>query len=102
MSRFYATIQGGRGEASRAGHKFIRGHVRGWNLGVRVEGGLLATDESKDVQVIYATGGSRGARRDVCLGSVRETPDGRVLLLDTRIATALGLPYDCDVNLDAV
>ena len=39
MARFYASIQGNRGEATRMGsaNSGIEGHIRGWHLGVRVE-----------------------------------------------------------------
>ena len=40
MSHFYASIQGGRGEATRGGSKDsgICGHVRGWDSGIKVYG----------------------------------------------------------------
>ena len=58
MSRFYASIQGNRGEATRQGTKSsgISGHVRGWNIGVRVY--CYVNKEGKDVASVVLTGGS--------------------------------------------
>ncbi len=40
MSRFYASIQGNRSAATRQGTAAsgIAGHIRGWDIGVKVEG----------------------------------------------------------------
>ena len=40
MAQFYASIRGGRGEATRTGSakSGIRGHVRGWTVGGLVQG----------------------------------------------------------------
>jgi hypothetical protein len=59
MSQFYASIQGSRGEATRQGSKNsgIVGHVRGWNLGCRVE---MSHEDGRDVCRVYRTGGSNG------------------------------------------
>lgn len=58
MSHFYATIQGSRGEATRTGTKNsgMFAHIRGWNIGVRVE--LDYDEEEGDVVKIFLTGGS--------------------------------------------
>lgn len=76
MARFYAAIQGARGEATRLGGEGsgIRGHVRGWDAGVRVLG--FVDDEGRDAFHVYATGGSNGGARDELLGVVRDTPEG--------------------------
>jgi len=60
MARFYASIQGNRGEATRMGTPTsgISGHVRGWNVGVRVE-------------EVYSTFGSNRAGPDALLGTLR-------------------------------
>ena len=60
MSRFYADISGGRGQATRQGHAAsgIRGHVRGWTTGVKVIGHTSVDDDTVDVFDIYSTGGS--------------------------------------------
>ena len=61
MSQFYGEIQGNRGEVTRGGSKNsgIRGYIRGWNNGVRVEG-RYDNEVQKDVFDIYATNGSGG------------------------------------------
>jgi hypothetical protein len=50
MAQFYAEIQGNRGQASRMGTKAtgIWGHIRGWNIGAKVE---LYYDKKTDSQV---------------------------------------------------
>jgi hypothetical protein len=61
MSRFYASIKGSRGEATRQGtpKSGIAGHVRGWDVGAAVE--IRAIGEI-DIVYIYATEGSNGGR----------------------------------------
>ena len=58
MARFYALIKGNRGAATRMGTPAsgITGHIRGWNVGVRVEMGV--DEDGQDVVRVYATGGS--------------------------------------------
>lgn len=61
MAHFIGEIQGNRGEASRTGSKKsgISAHIRGWNIGVRVN--IRHDEESgKDFYTIYETGGSNG------------------------------------------
>lgn len=59
MGHFYGEIQGYRGEATRIGSKTsgFSAHIRGWNIGVRVE---LRYDEERDCDVatVHLTGGS--------------------------------------------
>ena len=59
MSQFYAEIQGNRGQASRCGSKAsgITGHIRGWDVGVRVD---VREQAGRDVCYIYLTAGSNG------------------------------------------
>lgn len=70
MSKFYASIQGNRGEATRMGSKAsgIHGHIRGWNIGASVD---CYFDEKtgQDVCVVSITGGSNGHASSKCLGS---------------------------------
>ena len=75
MSRFYADITGGRGTATRQGHAAsgIRGHVRGWSCGVKVQGYAEGT---ADEFAIYSTSGSSGAGSDRLLGVVSLGDDG--------------------------
>ena len=58
MSRFYASIQGNRGEATRQGTKNsgMTGHIRGWNIGVKAV--CYVNEEGKDTIKVYLTGGS--------------------------------------------
>lgn len=66
MAQFYASIQGARGEATRLGHKTsgITGHIRGWNLGGRVN---MEYDERAKIDVceIEVTSGSGGGTNNV-------------------------------------
>ncbi len=59
MARFYAEIQGNRGQASRMGtpNSGMWAHVRGWNVGVRVE---CRSDGDKDIIKVFKTSGSSG------------------------------------------
>jgi hypothetical protein len=72
MSRFYAEIQGHRGLASRQGHPSsgIWGHIRGWHVGVKVCGSILA-EEDTDVFYVYATRGSSGGFNDKLVGKIK-------------------------------
>lgn len=83
VARFYASIQGQRGEATRMGSASsgIRGHVRGWNVGVAVEG---RDDSGRDVFDVFATGGSNGTEA-FRLGTVQRMPGGerRVVFIPT-------------------
>ena len=73
MSRFYASIQGNRGGATRQGttNSEMSGHVRGWHVGAKVYMLPQEEDGSKDqvdaVQ-IYLSGGSTGCHSDVFIG----------------------------------
>ena len=60
MSHFYADIKGSRGQATRCGTKNsgIRGHIRGWNIGIQVYGGI--DENGNDTFSVYLTGGSAG------------------------------------------
>lgn len=72
MSRFYASIEGSaRTKATRCGTKKsgISGHIRGWNLGIRVEG---SHQEFGDTFTAWLTSGSAGSKNDICLGTFTE------------------------------
>ena len=62
MARFYAEIQGSRGEATRMGtaKTGISRHIRGWDVGIYVEGEVRANE---DIFHVYLTSGSNGSRR---------------------------------------
>lgn len=71
MSRFYATIQGSRGEATKQGSakSGISSHVRGWDFGANA---LLWVDENdNDMVSVHLTGGSNGVTpsREIFEGS---------------------------------
>ena len=61
MSALYGSMAGERGEVTRRGHKRLSAHVRGWNVGVRVE---ARHGSDGDSILIFRTGGSNGAPRD--------------------------------------
>ncbi len=62
MSRFYASIQGSRGETTRQGtaDSGIHGHIRGWNSGCLVEISPDPENPETDLIEIYSTNGSNG------------------------------------------
>lgn len=73
MAHFYADIQGGRGQATKIGHKStgIAGHIRGWESGIQVK---ARYDQEKDSNIfeVYQTGGSNGSGLAVLLGTLNE------------------------------
>ena len=71
MSALYGSLKGSRGgEATKAGHDSIEGHLRGWENGVRVFGRHKAG--RGDSFEIYRTSGSHGTKPDILLGTVKE------------------------------
>jgi len=69
MARFYASIEGqAQTPATRRGGKEsgIAGHIRGWNVGVRVSGRV--GEDGQDEFDVYLTGGSSGAFSSKFLG----------------------------------
>ena len=70
MAQFYASIQGNRGEVTRAGSKAsgLQGHIRGWNIGVRVD--VLHID-GQDVCRVYKTPGSLGRGTDTLISEFK-------------------------------
>ena len=73
MAQFYAEIQGNRGEATRMGTKStgIHGHIRGWNIGVRVQCNYDSGTDS-DICYVYQTGGSSHRKSDKLIKVIRE------------------------------
>jgi hypothetical protein len=71
MSRFYASIQGNRGEATRQGtaKSGLYGHIRGWDVGAVVN--CFVNDKGEDVVEIVLTSGSNGRGRPNHLGSFK-------------------------------
>lgn len=76
MSRFYASIHGNRGEATRQGTEAsgITGHIRGWEVGIKVEG--FVNGEGNDAFRVYLTGGSGHFGKHKLIG---EFTEGEVL-----------------------
>ena len=77
MARFYAEIQGSRGEASRMGtpSSGMRGHIRGWHVGGKV---YMRAEGDIDVCDIAVSGGSAGYRV-VSLASARAGENGALI-----------------------
>lgn len=71
MSRFYANIQGSRGEATRQGttKSGIKGHIRGWDIGVRVD--CFPDKDGNDTCTVILTGGSNGEHKSRYIGTFR-------------------------------
>jgi hypothetical protein len=69
MSKFYASIQGNRGEATRMGtdKSGITGHIRGWHFGVNVKG--FVGRDGEDCFHVYLTHGSTGNGTDLHVGT---------------------------------
>ena len=72
MSRFYGSMQGNRGEATRQGTKKsgFYAHIRGWNVGVVVT--LYVDENDKDCCRVSLTGGSNYPISVKDLGTFRE------------------------------
>ena len=72
MARFYASIKGSRGEATRMGSASsgISGHVRGWDVGARVE---VDDENGQDVVRVYRTGGSNGGSGELLAEFTKDT-----------------------------
>ena len=89
MSHFYAEIQGHRGQATRCGSKDsgIFGHIRGWNVGVRVDVDHDA-NEGQDIVTVRKTGGSNDRSGEVICyiyedGTIKHADDRLNLLNKT-------------------
>lgn len=57
MARFYGSMKGSRGEATRAGtaSSGFEAHIRGWHAGVRID---CHAENGIDVIEVWETGGS--------------------------------------------
>lgn len=73
MSHFYASIQGNRGEATRQGteESGISGHIRGWDIGIRVN--CFVNKEGEDECTVFLTGGSNGMQTSKLIGSFKKS-----------------------------
>lgn len=81
MSRFYASIKGNRGGATRYGtsDSGISGHVRGWNLGAEVS--CYVGEDGTDRVTITLTSGSNGGKK-VDMGTFKRDRNGDFLKED--------------------
>ena len=71
MAHFRGTVKGGRGEASRLGHKTtgLTTTCNSWDLGIKVEAGHV---NGQDVFKIYLTDGSRRAKLPELITTIKE------------------------------
>jgi len=67
MSRYRGIVRGGRGEASRLGHRSLVTECNSWTAGVRVE---ATPDGDGDTFRIYATTGSSPEGRSQLIASI--------------------------------
>lgn len=83
MSRFYASIQGSRGEATRQGtcKSGMVGHIRGWKIGACVEMRTAKDNPDDDDCLVTITHGSRGRGNELFLGVFRII-DGQIKRVD--------------------
>jgi hypothetical protein len=74
MAHFYASMKGSRGEATRVGTKQsgLTAHVRGWDIGARVE---LSHVDGRDYVRVYATTGSNGGGSDQLIAELATSPE---------------------------
>ena len=56
MARFRGTVQGGRGESSRLGHKILEGSVDGWETGIDAR--AYIDMDGRDAFIVETTNGS--------------------------------------------
>lgn len=69
MARFYGEVLGHRGPATRLGHRELRAHIRGWNVGVAVSCRIV---DGRDVIEVHETGGSHSPSSKRLLARVEE------------------------------
>jgi len=93
ISHFYASIKGGRGEATRCGTgaSGINGDIRGWDVGIEVTGFVNEFAGDTDEFHVSLTSGSNGEGRDQWIGSFRR---GDVVTKHTGIFLVIGVGFD--------
>jgi hypothetical protein len=79
VARFYGSIQGNRGEATRMGSASsgITAHPRGWSIGVKVDGYPSMGDTERDEFAIRCTSGSGDYGASIPIATVREVAGGK-------------------------
>ena len=82
MARFFSSIIGNRGEATRVGtpNSGITARVQGWHSGVRV---AAYAEGDEDVFVIEATSGSNGSTLGFDIGVVK-LQDGELVFIPAK------------------
>ena len=67
MAKFYASIKGNRGSATRQGSRKsgVTGHIRGWDFGGRVN---IVEENGEEVVYLYLTSGSHATKQDKLIG----------------------------------
>ena len=70
MAHFIGTVSGGRGEASRLGHKStgLKVKCNGWDAGVTVY--ASHNDAGHDVFEVWSNGGSNGGAAPVVIATI--------------------------------
>lgn len=92
MARFFASVINGRGNETTVGGRASvnSAHVRGWDVGIRVETVKLTDGDRLDV---YMTGGSHAAGGDTFIGSaVIQRGDNSPHFIAGEMAQLIGLP----------
>jgi len=86
MAQYIGFLQGGKGEASRLGHKTsgLTATVNGWNSGVKVYA-FYCDERKRDVIRVEATTGSKQTGRKVIIGEVMEQDGQVIFILDNKI-----------------
>jgi len=69
MAHFYGDLQGSRGQATRLGTKQsgITGHLRGWNVGAKVDVSYNESTQEDEVRICL-TSGSNNNQPSIFLG----------------------------------
>ena len=101
MSRFYGSLQGGRGEVTRTGtgSSGISAHPRGWNTGIVVEG--QADSDRHDMFRVSISGGSHQLSSGKGWGvlHVTEQPHGeRIVTVSLPGRESIAVRYDSAWN----
>lgn len=97
MARYYASIQGNRGEATRMGtpSSGITAHPRGWRTGIRVHS--FAESDRFDTFFVDVTGGSGYGRSVSDVLTVTEQSDGeRIVVVRLPGRETIAVRYDAD------
>jgi len=94
MAQFRGTVQGGRGEAARLGHKStgLRTECQGWNIGVSATARHGEGDEGREhdyITVAVNEGNGYNAGRRVYVGLAMETDHGPVFVPSTDVELAI-------------